>query len=273
MTRGRNAELAVQLFHQLRRKNGYDASTAWKGIAKLLLTCEVQKPGWVPFHNVVVYFDSNNFKMLKSGPNQALRDAELLSVYLARELGCPRADLCDAIGQYWRLPEIRPLQYNNPIGHAFRSLITESLALFGNPAIRYEEEVDPRVLFPGVEFKTRSKNPKIDIVARKNGDIVALISARWRFRHDRVDVPDEAIAYMPAARRVNSRSCFYAVVGEFSAARLEKILENSAPAHRNPAITATVHFNPALVREGLGENGRLEHLKSLEWLIGETHSW
>lgn len=273
MTRGRNAQLAVQLFHELRGAKGYDAANAWKAIAQLLLSCEVWASEWVPFHGVVVYREKNDFKLSHSEPNSVLRGAETLSAFLARELGCSRESLCASIATYWRQPTIKSLQPNNLVGHAFRSLVTESLACYGNAAITYDEEVDPRQLFPGGEFRTRSKKSKIDIVARRGGQVVALLSLKWRFRHDRVDIPDEAIAYMSAARRVNSQTRFYAVVGEFAASRLEKLLENSAPAHSNPAITATVHFNPELVRQGLGENGRIAHLKSLEWLIAETNKW
>jgi hypothetical protein len=38
-------------------------------------------------------------------------------------------------------------------------------------------------------------------------------------------------------------------------------------------LNATVHFAPQLITAGLQENGRMTHLRSLEWLIGETFSW
>ncbi len=101
----------------------------------------------------------------------------------------------------------------------------------------------------------------------------SLISARWRFRHDRVDVPEEMLAYGPAARRTNPQCALYGLVGEFSPVRLEKILAHTAPAARNPILDAAVHFAPDLISKGLGENGRLRDLKSLEWLVEETFKW
>jgi len=129
------------------------------------------------------------------------------------------------------------------------------------------------MLFPGGNFKGRSKQPKIDIVAYKQNSPVALLSCRWRFRHDRVDVIDEAQNYVPIARRQFANCRFYACVGEFSAARLDKILKNAAPSDKNPLIDACVHFAPRLLTEGLGENGRLQHIKGLDWLAEESKSW
>ena len=80
-------------------------------------------------------------------------------------------------------------------------------------AVSYEEEVYPHSTFPGFGFSTRSKDAKLDIVAYKNGQIVALMSTRWRFRHDRVDLVEEV----------------------------------------NAALTATVHFAPQLLWNGLRE--------------------
>lgn len=275
MPRSPNAQLAVDLYKILKQKQRWDAAGAWKGIAILLLSCEVyvSRSGWQRFHDVVTYVDSNRFSMTAAGPSATLRSAQRLTAYLAQELQIPEQDLCREIAQYWRQADTRNLQPHNLVGNAFRSLTAECLRLFGHPEIDYEEEVDPGTEFPGHVFHTRSRNPKIDIVARKNGRLVSLISVRWRFRHDRLDVVDEAIAYVPALRRQNPRGRFYAVIGEFDGGRLRKLLANSAPEMPNAAISAAVHFAPQLIREGLGENGSLEHLRSLEWLIRETFAW
>ena len=199
--------------------------------------------------------------------------AERLTAYLAQEIGCGRRELCSAISLYWRHPEIVGFQPNNLVGNAFRSLIAHSLKTLGDEDVEIEEEVNPFVEFPGFPFASRSKSPRIDIIARRNKVTVALISARWRFRHDRVDVIEEANSYVPAARRHNPNCKFYAVVGEFSPPRLAKILSNCPPEMPQGSITACVHFAPNLLWNGLSENGRTSNLKSLEWLIGQTKVW
>jgi hypothetical protein len=239
----------------------------------MLLSCEIYRSKWEAFHDVVTYVDSNRFTTGTGGPHATLRRAEQLTVYLAAQLGIDRRDLCQNIGLYWRLPKIRPLQPHNPLGHAFRSLTTAALQRFGNPAITYEEEVGPHTEFPGQVFTTRSKHAKIDIVARRENRTVALLTVRWRVRHDRLDVVDEAMAYAPAAHRHNPHSKVYAVLGEFDGGRLRKVLANCPPIFPHAALEAAVHFAPQLIREGLQENGTLEHLRSLEWLIGETYHW
>ena len=273
MPRSTNAQLAVNLYNELHARYLWNAETAWLGIAHLLLSCEVYRMKWEPFHDVVTYVDSNRFTSGEDGPHATLRRAEELSSYLALQLNIDRRALCGSIGQYWRHEKIRSLQPHNLVGHAFRSLTATVLSQFGDKGITYEEEVDPHVEFPGHIFTTRSKNPKIDVVARRGNRTVALLTVRWRFRHDRLDVVDEAIAYTPAFSRQNSNGKFYAVLGEFDGGRLRKVLANCAPILPHAAISAAVHFAPQLIREGLRENGTLEYLRSLAWLVGETFRW
>ncbi len=272
MPRSLNAQLAVDLFDEIVDRQQLDKHTAWKAIAELLLTCEVWDTKWSTFRDFVVFREVNDFK--RAGADSTLmRRAEKLSQLLANELGVSRETLCAHIGKYWRLPQLRAIQPHNPIGHAYRSLLVRALQKFGDPEIEYEEEADPRSEFPGYDFGTRSKQARIDILGRRKGIPVALVSSRWRFRHDRVDVVDEAMAYAPAARRQNPRAKFYAWLGEFSPSRLTKVLENCPPAHSNAAITAAVHFNPALIREGLEENGRIAALRNLTWIIDQSRTW
>lgn len=268
MARSTNAQIAVNLYNDFQDRFHWSADTAWRGIAFLLLSCEIYTSRWEPFHGFVTYVDSNRFRT-----RGARERAERLTDYLAHQLGVPRGELCRSIAAYWSRPEIRNLQPHNLVGHAFRSLITTALERFGDPAIIYDEEADPYSEFPGYQFGTRSRKARIDIIARRGQHVVALLSVRWRFRHDRLDVVDEALAYMPALRRQNASGRFYAVVGEFDGGRLRKLLSSCAPGNPNAAISAAVHFAPQLIRDGLGENGTLEHLRSLQWLIQETHSW
>jgi hypothetical protein len=273
MARSKNAQLAVDLFDDLQKSFNWTPQSAWQGIARLLLSCEVWKPKWEAFHDVLVYIDSNRFIAGERGPSSTLRKAEHLTAYLASQLGVERSQLCSNIGLYFQRETIRPLQPHNLIGHAFRSLVTTALHRFGDPGVVYQEEVSPHAEFPGQVFTTRSKRAMIDIVARRDNRTVALMTVRWRIRHDRLDVIDEAMAYAPAAHRHNPHSKIYAVIGEFDGGRLRKVLANSQPIMPHAALAATVHFAPQLIREGLSENGTLEHLQSLEWLIGETFKW
>jgi hypothetical protein len=268
------AQLAAEMFRADVARHGYGAGQAWLAIAQLLLTCKIWRQGWRKFHGVIVYRESNDFKPSAKGiPNKVLRSAEQMTTFLAKELGVERGEVCESIGTFWKHRDLRGVQPNNPVGHAFRSILVEYLTLFGAKGLQYEEEVDPYGLFHGGDFKGRSKEPKIDIVVYKHNVPVALITCRWRYRHDRVDIIDEAQNYVPIARRQFTGCRFYACVGEFSAARLEKILKNAAPIGKYPLIDACVHFAPRLLTEGLGENGRLQHIKSLDWLAEESRSW
>jgi len=275
MARSKNAQIAADLYDNLRTEHNLSASTAWHGIARLLLTCQVQRnasAGWTDFRNVIVYREINDFPE-RGDSNKVSERAEALSQYVANSLGVDRTTLCQTIGEYWRNPRIVNLQQHNLVGHAFRSLLVQILQTFGNPSIAYEEEVDPYYEFPGYEFQTRSKRPKIDIVARKGGRTVALISSKWRYRHDRTEFIDEALACAGPARRLNSSCKLYVWVGEFSPNRLEKSLDHCPPRHSNPALSGTIHFHAPLVTVAIGHNGRMTDLRDLTWLIQETFDW
>ncbi|MCL4843784.1 MAG: hypothetical protein KJZ79_18180 [Bryobacteraceae bacterium] len=276
MARSANAQTAVDLYAQLCQTHGFTAANAWHGIARLLLATNVWREGigWTEFHNFVVYRERNDYKTTKGGkPNKAMQRAEALTLYLASQLGVPRTEISNHIGLYWKLPQISHQQPHNLLGHAFRSLIVTVLETFGDPGVKYQEEVAPHALFPGYDLITRSTNAKIDIVARRNGVLVALLSARWRLRHDRIDLVDEARAYAPPARNQNQHCKLYPVIGEFDPKRLLKVLTNCPPAMKNAALSEAIHFAPQLLWEGIELNGQTSDLRDLEWLIGETYNW
>lgn len=272
MGRSAKAEAAAVMYRAQIAEHGYGADEAWKPIASLLLACgrwHSARDGWEVSNDAVYYQEAS---AMKPGTAAFRRGSELAD-FLAQELGFDRQELCSHIGLYWADPRFRFIQPHNPVGHAFRSLLVEALTMFGDPGVSYAEEVDPLTEFPGHQFPTRSNGARLDIVARRGAVTTAIISSRWRFRHDRVEVVEEALAYGTAAVRSNPHCKQYAWVGEFLPSRLEKILNNTAPNHANPALAACVHFEPRLLTDGLKERPVKGQLRSLAWLIGETSSW
>jgi len=86
MARSKNAQLAVDLFNELQSRYNWTPETAWHGIARMLLSCEIYRGRWEKFHDVVLYIDSNRFTAGDSGPHATLRRAEQLTAYLPRSL-------------------------------------------------------------------------------------------------------------------------------------------------------------------------------------------
>lgn len=258
---------------------GYTKDTAWIEIAKLLLTCNVYqnaREGWTPLYDgCVIFRESNDFRTNTStgAPNETVRLGRRLGAYLATQMGVSADSVCATIAAYWRVPGIGHQQPHNLVGHAFRSLCVAYLERFGDPGIAYEEEVSPHEEFPGFALPGASTRAKVDIVARRGSRTVALFSSKWRYRHDRVEFIEEFNRYLSAARRSNPNCELYAVTGEFSASRLAKALDSSKPIAKHGPISATVHFAPQLVWDGLGVNGKTTELKSLEWLASESYSW
>ncbi len=279
-----HAELAVDLYNELLTQHGWDLEQSWLAIAMLLMTCEVWNPlrcprcgwgpGWTELYDAPVLREQNDYGHTRRGdPNRALADAFLVKEWIAAEIDADPDGLCAELGQFFRHPEIVELQPQNPRGHAFRSIVAETLAMFGDPDLDVREEVSPHDLFPGLDFGNRSQAARIDIVAQRGPRIVALITTRWTYRHDRVDIIDEARAYMPAARAQNNDCRFFGVTAEFGTARLRKVIAETAPAMRNAAIDRLVHLNPDLPGELIGRNGDLGHMWSLEQMVRDSYNW
>ena len=270
-----HAELAVDLFRNLLSEGHLELDRAWLAVALLLMTCNVWRDGkWNSLHDAPVLRESNDYRLTRKGhPNKALWEAQMVKGKIAAELSIQTDQLCSAIGQFFRHPDIADLQPNNPRGHAFRSLVAETLSRFGDQGLNISEEVSPHDLFPGFDFGNRSSEARIDIVVKRGPLPVALITTRWTYRHDRVDIIDEARAYMPAARNLNASCRFFAVTAEFGRARLAKVIAQTAPVLRNSAIDRLVHLNPELASSLVGKNGDLGKMWSVEQMVQDSYSW
>lgn len=270
-----HAELAVQLYGDLLAERRWQLDEAWLGVALLLMTCDIWRDGeWRPFHDAPVLRESNDYRHTKAGiPNKALSEAVLVKEWIAAELDSDTSEVCSELGQFFRHRDIAGLQPNNPRGHAFRSLVAETLARFGDPQLDVTEEVSPRDLFPGFDFGNRSTDARIDIVVQRGPRVVALITTRWTYRHDRVDIIDEARAYMPAAHAQNRDCRFYGVTAEFMTARLKKVINETSPVMRNAAIDRLVHLNPELPGDLIGRNGDLREMWSLAEMVRDSRNW
>ena len=270
-----HAELAVELYQQLLTEHGWGLDQSWLAITMLLMTCNIWRDGeWRSLHSAPVLRESNDYRLTKGGaPNKALREALQVKERIATELAIDSDGLCSEIGKFFRHQDISGLQPNNPRGHAFRSLVAETLARFGDSTLDVVEEVSPRDLFPGFDFGNRSTDARIDIVVKRGPRPVALITTRWTYRHDRVDIIDEARAYMPAARNLNRDARFFGVTAEFGSARLKKVIGQTSPAMRNSAIDRLVHLNPELPGELIGKNGDLRMMWSLAQMVQDSDNW
>jgi len=267
--------MAVRMYGDLMAESAWGVDQAWLAIASLLMTCEVWEHGaWIQFFEAPVLMERNNYKLGRNAaPNRTLRDSEAVKRHLATALGVADDQVCSRIGLYLRDPAVSALQPNNLRGHAFRSIVAETLARFGDPDLDICEELKARDLFPGWDFGNRSKEARVDITAVRDGRVVAMITTRWTYRHDRVDMIDEARAYLPAARNANRKAQFYGVTAEVGVARLKKVIGETASVHPNAAITRLVHLNPALPGPVMGNNGTLAHLMSLSDLVQSTWTW
>jgi len=273
-TNNRNAEAAVQAFINDLTSKGWGLNEAWLAISRQLMTCEIWdelRKTWVQYYNQPVLRERNDYKLLADGsPNQALQESTLVGDYIAQKLNIPRQNLCNELGIFMKALSIQP---NNPRGHSFRSIIAELLSRYGDPQITVQEEVNPYILFPGNQFNLRSKNPRIDIVAYRNDLPVALCSTRWTYRHDRVDLLEEARAYMSAAKELNPNIHFFGITAEMNPARLKKVVAQTLPIAPSADVDYLVHLHAPLATTVVNHNGDLLHLLDLVDWVNSSHTW
>ena len=269
-----HAELAVRLYDRLLAERSWGLDRAWLAIASLLMTCGIWRDGeWRAFHGAPVLRESSNYRLTRRGePSRALEEALRVKRRLADELGVGEADVCGALGRFFRHPEIAGLQPNNPRGHAFRSLVAETLARFGDPELVVREEVSPRDLFPDHEPGAPRGDARIDIVVQRGPRLVALIATRWSYRDGR-GIVGGLRAHAPPARRLNGECRFFGVTAEFGAARLRKVIGQTTPAVRSAAIDRLAHLRPELPGAPAGRNGELGRMWSLEELVRDSPRW
>ena len=268
------AELAVELYERMLSDRHWGLDRAWLVIASLLMTCDIWRGEWLPFHDAPVLWESSAYRLTQRGePNAALAEALRVKQRLANELGVGEQALCGEIGRFFRHPDIIGLQPNNPRGHAFRSLVAETLARFGDPDLVVSEAVSPRDLFPDRETGDPHADTRIDIVVQRGPRLVALIATQWTYRHGRTGLVGSLRAHMPAARRQNAECRFYGVTAEFVTARLRKVIEQTAPAAPNAAIDRLVHLQPELAGALIGRDGGLDRMWSLEAMVRASDGW
>ena len=270
-----NAELAVRLYGEMLDQREWGLERAWLAVAELLMTCEVWWGGhWHPRYDAPVLRESNVYGLAKGGqPNPALRASLAVKDRLAEELAVPSYDLCRAIGRFFREPPLRGLQPNNPRGHAFRSLVAETLARFGDPALDVAEAVSPHDVFPDFDPRTAGRDNRIDIVVWRGDRLVALITTHWTYRHTRAGMLRDAEAYMPLARRLNPDCRFFGVTAEFSTPRLQMVIERSRATTPNADIDRLVHLNAELPGEVIGHDGELDGMWSLAEMVEDSRGW
>ena len=271
-TSDRNAEHAVAQYKIDLELHDRTLPTAWLSICKLLMTCKIWRDGgWNHLLGQPVVRESNDYKEKKDGsPNRALVESTLIGDYVATHLGVERSQLCSKLGAFLMNFGQQP---NNLRGHAFRSIVAETLAKYGDQTLDIAEEVDPHSLFPGYGFHLRSDTPRIDIVVSRSTRVVALCSVRWTYRHDRVDMLEEAVSYMAGARRMNQNCRFFGITAEMNPARLKKVVKRTAPVERNAAMERLVHLHSPLATTVIGHNGMLKNLWSLNDWVNDSFRW
>jgi hypothetical protein len=181
---------------------------AWKGIYEALLWFE---------HDVPHIMDAN---YLKRGAWRAR--AERVHQELAHRLDCAVPDLPLRVDRLLRsalFPE--PPQRQNPLGIGFVTALFQLLEHFSSARYEFRSEEDiGTTVFPGISEAPRSKP---DVVVVSGSKEIAVISAKWSLRHDRLkDLSDECDYF----KRLRPSLRFHAVTNEFNPARLRKVLQS-----------------------------------------------
>ena len=187
--------------------------------------------------------------------------------YMAEQWEVDPSGVAGMVDKLMKLAAYAGLQRQNILGSAFAGLIKHTLELFGSQNLTYELEVSGDKAFPGVQLPTRTGEPFIDILVRKEGRNRGIISTKWSIRHDRInDLTSECRAYKNAARFTDTQIFYCVATNEYDAARVEKPLTDKC-------IDGVVHVHKPLVTAVSGLDGRLAELLDLSELIEQSLQW
>ncbi len=245
------------------------AISAWAGIYQALLWYEpvTTIPGRTGLPHII---DANRLTPpLGASGQPRVWQTRAMNVqdYLAQAWGVEQNQAQTMVDRLMGLAAYEGLQRHNILGSAFAGLVKLVLEHFGNTNIAYELEVSGDQAFPGVQLPTRTGEPYIDILARKQGRNIGIISTKWSIRHDRInDLTSECRAYKGAARFTDTNIFYYVATNEFDPARTEKLLADKC-------IDGVVHVHKHLVTGVCNLDGCLRNLLDLSDLIQLSHNW
>jgi len=243
--------------------------TAWLGIYQALLW--YQPVSTLPDRTGLAHIiDANRLTgapTKKGEPKIWQKHAISVEGYLASQLGVGPSRVESLVDRLMLLPGYQGLQRHNILGSAFAGLVKHVLEVLGNSALSYELEVNGDQAFPGVQLPTRTGDPFIDILVRKAGRNIGIISTKWSIRHDRInDLTSECRAYKSAGTWTDNRIFYYVATNEFDPARTDKLIEDRC-------IDGVVHVHKPLVTDVCALDGRLTSLLDLSGLIRQSMDW
>ncbi len=221
-----------------------DPSTVWRGVYRLLLWFE---------HGLPHIIDANELRK----PKWASR-ASAVNEALANEFNCrpdeveSKVDLLLKSNLFPQVP-----QRQNPLGIGFVESLLLLLQHFSSPQYTFlPEGAIGKTVFPEVQ-STEAPRSCPDIVAVAGGSEVAVVSAKWSLRHDRLkDLKDECGYF----KTVRPRLKFFVVTNEYNPARLDKVISDYR-------IDAVFHVCKKLLVDVAQVDGRTGELKDLSELL------
>jgi hypothetical protein len=262
---------AIKLFEDAEYPSGFTLDTAWLGFYQTLLWYE---PVNLLLHTQVPHLIEANALNPRAAKQGKLRKwqarAVALNDYLAEHLNCSPSEVQFKVDKLLRSDMFKGMQRQNYLGTAFSGLLTHAMGRFGNPELTYENEVLASEVYAGLQLPGRSEAAKIDVLVRgPDGRPVAIVSAKWSVRHDRLsDVTNECPIYKNAhnlqyRHRSDAPLKFYVATNEFNPARLVKMLSERC-------VDGVVHVHKRAVTDVCGLNGRMNGLLDLEDLVKAT---
>jgi hypothetical protein len=246
---------AVSLVSEFLAAHGNDPAFAWLAVYQTMLWYDAIGRTKLPH-----IIEANDLEK----PSWAER-AKAVDAYIAAALRVRPGSAFRRMDHLMSLPAFTGKQRQNPLGEGFVGALLAVLSTLGAESVSYKPEVPSTDFFPGIRIPGRSSVPRIDIAAVKDERLVAIISAKWSIRHDRLsDITNECPVYKEAAyRHWRTRPLYYFVTNEFSPSRLRRITGDDC-------VDGVVHVHAKLVTQICGLSAQV---LDLEDLIHLTHQW
>lgn len=221
-----------------------DPATAWKGVYRLLL--------WFT-HGLPHIIDANELLKAKWASR-----ALAVNNALANEFDCRPDEVASEVDLLLKsdlFPQVP--QRQNPLGIGFVEALLLLLQRYSSEKYSFlPEGAIGEAVFPEIR-STEAPRSCPDIVAVAGKNEVAVVSAKWSLRHDRLrDLKDECGYF----KTIRPRLKFYVVTNEYNPARLDKVVSDYR-------IDAVFHVCRRLVVDVAQVNRRTGELRDLSELL------
>ena len=175
-TREETSSISIKILNKSLKKYGNSIKNAWLGIYETLMWYEPIGGGKSLPHII----DANNLRPSTKGKGSKtwIKRANIFNDFLAEEMNISSNRVSKNVDKLMKHKKFIGLQRQNSLGIAFIGIIKYLLEKFGDSSLENEIEADATLIFPNQTLYGRTSKPRIDLISKRDNNIVTISSLK-----------------------------------------------------------------------------------------------